>query len=412
MKEKKQESRASRRQFLGMAGTGAMAMAMMPGFGFAGKDAVTAQVPLTSNKPWVPISDRKVKVGLVGYGYSKFGAAFGFQNHPNVEVVAVSDIIPERCAEMARVVGCKKTYPSLEELVKDKTIEAVFVATDAPSHVRHCIEVLNHGKHVASAVPAAFGSLEEADRLFEAVKKNRGLNYMMFETSMFRANNYAMRQIYKAGGFGDIIYSEGEYFHGPSLDSPEPGPNPKPTPYGSTSYKNWRPGLPVMWYPTHNNAYHIGITNGSFLEVSCMGVKRKPDERNYENSYNNPFKTEVALFRTSEGAVSRQILNWSTPGAGAETGRLMGTRGMFFDEYTGYEKNLPDLTRPALPPGVPEGGHGGAHGRLMQEFIYSIIEKRTPLVDIVMALNMTVPGIVAHESALKDGETLKIPQYT
>jgi hypothetical protein len=34
-----------------------------------------------------------------------------------------------------------------------------------------------------------------------------------------------------------------------------------------------------------------------------------------------------------------------------------------------------------------------------------------PLVDVAMALNMTVPGIVAHQSALKDGELMKIPQY-
>src|SRR5690606_14620100 len=101
MKKSKEDSPASRRQFLGMAGAGAMAMAMMPGLGFAGKNVGTSQIPHEAFKPWLPISDRKVRVGLVGYGYSKFGAAFGFQNHPNVEVVAVSDIIPERCAAVA-----------------------------------------------------------------------------------------------------------------------------------------------------------------------------------------------------------------------------------------------------------------------------------------------------------------------
>ena len=35
----------------------------------------------------------------------------------------------------------------------------------------------------------------------------------------------------------------------------------------------------------------------------------------------------------------------------------------------------------------------------------------TPLVNIAWALNMTVAGIVAHQSALKDGELMKIPQY-
>ena len=41
----------------------------------------------------------------------------------------------------------------------------------------------------------------------------------------------------------------------------------------------------------------------------------------------------------------------------------------------------------------------------------SILENRKPLVDVSWALNMTVSGIVAHQSALKDGELMKIPQY-
>ena len=146
------------------------------------------------SKGWSPVSDRKIRVGLVGYGYSKFSAAFGFQDHPNVEVVAVSDLIPDRCAELAKVTKCKKTYPSLEELVKDDKIEAVFVATDPPNHPKHCIEVLKHGKHVATAVPVTYGSIEQGELLFEEVKKS-GLKFMMFETSCFRSDNYAMRQI-------------------------------------------------------------------------------------------------------------------------------------------------------------------------------------------------------------------------
>jgi hypothetical protein len=58
------------------------------------------------------------------------------------------------------------------------------------------------------------------------------------------------------------------------------------------------------------------------------------------------------------------------------------------------------------------GGHGGSHGPLGNEFVSSILEERKPLIDIAWALNMTVPGIIAHRSALKDGELLKIPQYS
>lgn len=350
-----------------------------------------------AGKVWTPVSDRKVRVGLVGYGVCQFSAGFGFQDHPNVEVVAVSDLIPERCAQLAQHVKCNKTYPSLEEMVKDKTIEAIFVATDAPSHARHCIEVLNHGKHVACAVPAVWGSLKDAQNLFETVKRT-GLKYMMFETSMFHDSLWAMRQIHKAGGFGQLIYTEAEYWH----YSKE----------GVPSYNDWRHGAPVQWYPTHSDAYYVGVTNGSFLEVSCMGIPSELERyQPKNNTYKNSFATEISLYRCSDGSMARMGRSDDTMGPGCECGRLRGSRGAYVNHYMGDEKNLPDVTRPPLPPGVPEGGHGGSHGRLTEEFIRAILEDRKPLVDVAMALNMTVGGIIAHQSALKDGELLKIPQF-
>lgn len=350
-----------------------------------------------ASKGWVSISDRKIRMGIVGYGLCKFGAEFGFQNHPNVEIVAVSDLIPDRCSELAKVCGCSKTYPSLEELVKDDKIEAVFIATDAPSHVQHAIEVLRHGKHVATAVPAVFGSLEDADRLFEAVRVS-GLKYMMFETSSFHEDLYPIRKIYEAGGFGKLVYSEGEYFH--YMNEP------------LESYKNWRVGLPPQWYPTHSNAYFICATGGSFTEVSCLGMPSIVSHLQAENNrYKNPFGTEIALFRTSDGGMARMGVSWDTPGDSGERGRVRGQKGSFYGKYEGLEKTLPDLNRPPLPPGVPRGGHGGSHGNLMNEFVTSILQDRKPLVDIAWALNLTVAGIVAHQSALKDGELMKIPQY-
>jgi predicted dehydrogenase len=404
MKTKLSKQSSSRRSFIKLAGLGAGVLGLSQ---FACIGIKDDKKPIIQGfedfgeedaaKVWTPVSDRKIRVGIVGYGVCKFGTAFGFQDHPNVEIVAVSDLFPDRCAELAKACRCEKTYSSLQELVKDDRIEAVFLATDAPSHARHAMEVLKHGKHVASAVPAVFGSLEDADKLFSAVKSS-GKKYMMFETTMFRANNYAMRQIYNAGGFGELIYTEGEYWHYSEN--------------GIDSYKNWREGMPPQWYPTHSDAYHIGVTGGSFTEVSCLGTPSSM-ERYKDNQYKNPFATEISLYRTSEGGMARMGRSSDTFGHGyaSETGRVRGTKGSFYEKYDGFAENLPDLTRPALPPGVSPGGHGGSHGLLMNEFVSAILEDRKPLVDIATALNMTVGGIVAHQSAMKGGEWMKIPQY-
>jgi predicted dehydrogenase len=387
------QEHSTRRSFLRTLGAGSSAA-----IGWSLAVDTSTLLATTPSADWQPVSDRRLRVGIVGYGVCRFGAAFGFQDHPNVEVVAVSDLFPERCQQLAKACRCKKTYPSLSELVKDEQIEAVFVATDAPSHAKHCVEVMRHGKHVASAVPAAYGSLEEAAELYETVKKS-GLTYMMFETSCYRDDCYAMRQIFASGGFGKLVYSEGEYYHyfGQPL----------------ASYKQWRTGLPPLWYPTHSTAYYVGVTQGTFTEVSCMGFPSdiahlRPDG----NRYRNPFGTEVALFRTSEGGMSRMTCSWDSPGLEGEVGRVRGQLGsMTGMTFQGRTKELPSLAKPALPPGMSAGGHGGSHGHLCHEFVQAILENRRPSVDIAAALNMTVPGIVAHQSALKDGALMKIPQY-
>jgi hypothetical protein len=130
------------------------------------------------------------------------------------------------------------------------------------------------------------------------------------------------------------------------------------------------------------------------------------------NAYGNPFGTEIALLRTTEGGMSRMARSTDTPGYGGEVGRVRGQRGsMVGMNYQGLEKKLPSLEKPPLPPGVKSGGHGGSHGHLGHEFVMSILQNRRPLVDIAQALNMTVAGVVSHQSALKDGELMKIPQY-
>jgi len=375
---------------------------VIPGFG----DEKTTEenqlsVEQSESKKWEPVSDRKIKVGIAGFGLCQFGARFFYQNHPNVEVVAATDLDRERCTQLAKAVGAEKTYPSCEDMIRrDKEIEAIYVATDAPSHASLAIMALNHGKHVASAVPAVFGwkAKEESEQLLEAVKKS-GLKYMMNETSTFHADLYEKRIQYQAGALGRIIYSEGEYWHDGvgTLGSYNPK-NGKIDEYG------WRRGLPPMWYPTHATAYYVSVTGGGRLtDVSCVGMPSVAKVfHEGDNQHRNPFGTEIGLFKTSEGGTSRMGVSWDMKNAHGEQGRCYGQKP--------HNKKI-DGSRPPLPPKVAGGGHGGSHGHLTNNFIESILLDKKPIVDVSEALNMTMAGIIAHQSALKDGEWLKIPQY-
>ena len=400
----------SRRGFLhGIGGMGAMlGMGGLAGAAEAPTDADGKVIPgfekgqddPNAAKGWQQVSDRKIKVGIAGYGLCKFGAAFFYQSHTNVEVVAATDLDPGRCAALARAVGAKKTYPSCEEMIKDKSIEAVFIATDAPSHARLAIMALNHGKHVVSAVPAVFGfeAEDQAEELFNAVKKS-GMKYMMNETSTFHAGLYAKRMQYQAGALGKVIYSEGEYWHDFGSKG-LPGYNPK---NGKVDLNGWRKALPPMWYPTHATAYYVSITGGRFTEVSAVGrAGLYPEYNGGNNQHKNPFGTEIAMFKTSEGGISRMGGSWDMKNAHGEQGRVYGEKP---------HNNAIKGDRPPLPPSVGGGGHGGSHGQLTNNFIESILLDKQPIVHVGDALNMTLGGVMAHKSALKGGEWMKIPQY-
>lgn len=409
--------RIHRRSFLGSAALAAGSYSLMsylqaeeaiPGFDQTKTD-------YDKTKEWRPFSDRKVRFGIAGYGVCRFGAAFEFQNHPNVEIVAVTDLFPDRCEGLAKACRCEKTYPSLEEMVKDDSIEAIFCATDAPSHAKHAKMVLEHGKHVCHAVPVLYGDIDDAERLLETVKKNPGLKYAMFETSAFHDDLYAMEKIFAAGVFGKLLYSEGEYCHPKSLGAPSLG-----------SYKDWRKNGTPIWYPTHGSAYYVGVTHQSLLDVSARGVENLSGE-NQPNASGNTFATEAALCRTSEGGVFRLTCSGSL-GEYLEAGRLRGEYAGFdghngrVDGFVGDDtgkKRMEEavnnglvLKKYALPKEVNAGGHGGSHGYLSDDFIDAILRDRKPRVDIIDALNMTVPGWFAHLSATKDGETMKIPQFS
>jgi hypothetical protein len=142
-------AQSTRRTFLGAAavcatfGAASIATAddtkVIPGF-------EEPPVDPDASRGWQPASDRKIRVGIAGYGVCRFGAAFGFQDHPNVEVTAVTDLIPQRCEALAKACRCSRTFESCEKLLDDDSIEAVFVAIRpmiAMSVLRHMYSPLS-----------------------------------------------------------------------------------------------------------------------------------------------------------------------------------------------------------------------------------------------------------------------------
>lgn len=371
-----------------------------------------------------PSTGKKIRIGVVGGG---FGCSFQWQEHPDCVVEAVSDLRPERRQRLVDTFKCSKVYNSLEELVLDKDIDAVAVFTDGPLHVQHTVEAMKNGKHVISAVPAAYGSIEQAELLLETVKKY-GLTYMMAETSYFQQFTISARKFHEQKKFGNIYYCESEYQHD-GLESL----------YVENGKKTWRYGMAPMHYPTHCTAHLISVTGERLTEVVCHGWGND-DPFLKDNVYNNPFWNESAMFKTNQGNGFRVNVWWKGAHRGCERAQWIGDKMSFYcddpnglgpiivrageqteTDDAGYVRNLPQFENYEQPEWwntdmLPEplrhaSGHHGSHTFLTHEFIESLVQGRKPKIDVYEALAYTVPGIVAHESALAGGELKKIPQY-
>ena len=387
----------ARRQFLQR--TGALAAAAVMSRATLGADA--------------PSSRRQIRMGVVGGG---FGSTFYWHLDPGSVVTAVSDHRPERRQKLKETYRCDTVYDELEQLIQDPNVDAVAVFTGAPDHVKHSCLAMEAGKHVVCAVPACI-SLEEAQQLLDC-KKKTGRRYMMAETSYYNSHTIAARDLFKQGAFGDLFYSEVEYNHPITQED-------RDTMWFHNGRKTWRYGYAPLLYPTHATGHLVGVTRERLVSVSAHGV-HTPKIEGYgkgKNRYDNPFNGSVALFQTNQDHICRCSLIW-TGTRGGDRASLFGTTLSYYmpNESDGQRFLMtgPSAPKWTEPPDVsdrlPEAlripsGHGGSHVFLTHEFVAALQGDREPAIDIYESLAMTAGGIVGQQSALRDGESLKVPSF-
>jgi predicted dehydrogenase len=238
-----------------------------------------------------------------------------------------------------------------------------------------------------------------------------------------------VRNLYQSGALGELYYSEGEYYHDRG-DLERLVTNKKSRFYMPDGSRSWRWGMPPLHYPTHSLCFLTGITKERVVKVSALGWGQKEHSFLAENAYDNPFWNEASLMLTDKGHMHRNNVFWLVADSG-ERAQWYGDKAAIFmpdsgvnirtvrkrrteDHPASETVQVPDYftDSPMLPePMRHTSGHGGSAVFLSAEFINALLEAREPAIDVYESLAMTVPGIVAHQSALRDGEQLEVPQF-
>ncbi len=358
------------------------------------------------------MESKVIKLGVVGLKRGAY-VAWTLIGDKNVVIRAIADRDPEAlrlCKEDYEKNGVKDLlcFNSIEELL-ESDVDAVFIATDKPLHTKHTVMALEAGKHVLSEIPA-IETIEEAKILRDAVRAHPELKYMSGENCFYWEFIQSWKKMREEGKFGDILYAESEYLHSPHPDELKP----------YTPENHWRRYSSAITYLTHNLGPLLYIMDDYCVSVSCM----TPNSAKY-NPHRDGDENGVAIFRTAKGAVIRILIGFGMYVGYDHNFALYGTKGTILTDKTKPLEEAHSFAKLYEIPNTFERffeipvklsktddvyGHGGVDAKMIRDFIRCIIEDTDPPIDVDMGIRISLPGIIAAESAKRGGELLEIPQ--
>lgn len=368
------------------------------------------------------MSDQKVNVAIAGLG---FGAEFIpiYLNHPNANMYAICQRTESKLNEIGDAFKISKRYTDFYKMIQDPNIDLVHINTPIHEHAPMSIAALKAGKHVACTVPMAT-SIEDCWKIIEAAKES-GKKYMMAETVIYSREYLYVKELRDTGKLGRIQFLRAAHHQ------------------DMVGWPGYWEGLPPMHYATHVVSPCLAMAGKMAEYVSCFGSGHIQPE--LITKYGSPFAIESCHIKMKDSdicaEVSRSLFN--TARQYIESFDCFGSKMSFEWQLISNEEPIVHLggeeaqhvTIPDYAHLLPEGirrftqqfvydmdehahlsfiqgsGHGGSHPHLANEMLMSIVENRDPFPNVFQSANWTSVGILAHESALKSGEIIRLPDY-
>lgn len=147
-----------------------------------------------------------LKIGIIGAGHISESHLGAFRQMDNCEVKAISDLSAELAQKRATDYGVADVYTDYKELLADKEIDAVVIATPTFTHKTIVIDALNSGKHVLCEKPPALNAKEVAE--CEDVAKKSGKLLMYALVCRFRTQSMYLKKLIENGKMGDFVSAE------------------------------------------------------------------------------------------------------------------------------------------------------------------------------------------------------------
>lgn len=181
---------------------------MNPSFQLLFPIAEDDQWPSTGMKSYFlsmkPLTD--VRFGFIGAGQIAYYAAEAVLRHPHAELVAIQDLHLERRSTLQKKHALKFAHETVEELLSNKSVDAVYIAVPNKFHIPLAIQALEAGKHVFLEKPFAMNAAEAEKAI--AVAKAAGLVLTVGMNQRFTADSQKIKQLVDEGILGDIYHAK------------------------------------------------------------------------------------------------------------------------------------------------------------------------------------------------------------
>lgn len=349
------------------------------------------------------------RVGVAGLrrGWALASVASMFDE---VELVAACDLEPVLLDRARAEFGVEAGYEEYEAFAAHD-MDAVIVATPPHLHAEHSVAALEAGQHVLCEVPMIYGDaaddvMGQARSLVSAVEAADTV-FMFAENSNYWWWVGDWRERVARGELGDLTYVEAEYVHDcRSIMRYEDG------------RLTWRASMAPQYYCTHSLGPVLEWTGDRIVSAIGAQTTRTCDPELPGADM------EVALFTTESGVLIKLLCGFQVARSGAhhyfsafgtqgclETSREgPRARGQAGTEDAPQFREIPFAhDHPNAPPGAEVGGHGTAEYYMVADFLRAVRGDGPPAIDVYAGLDMTLPGVFAHESAMRGGERVWVP---
>jgi predicted dehydrogenase len=364
-----------------------------------------------------------LNVAIVGL---EFGSEFIpiYQRHPEARMYAICQRTRSKLDEVGDRHGVDVRYTDYAELLRDPAIDVVHINTPLQIHADQVVAALEAGKHVGCTIPMAT-SVEDCKRIVDA-QRATGLVYMMMETVVYSREFLYLQELYDGGELGKLQFLRASHHQ------------------DMTGWPAYWDGMPPMHNATHAISPTLALARTEAEWVQCLGsgtiFARMHD------AYGSPFAIESTHIKFKDVDFGAEVTRhlWAVARQYRESFDAFGSIRTF--EWTQVEGephvlHLGEEPSRVEPPDfahvLPEeiqafttggvytdegdsahrsfvqgGGHGGSHPHLAHRLIQAVLGREEAYPNAVQAANITCAGLLSHESALRGGEQIALPDWT